>query len=161
MEIRHGNIDLTPIQEQINTTNENLTNINENINQTNEKLDEINENLTNGSFSGDFITPEIDIENPGEAFYQNFYNHLINGLTYNGNVSIVVKLPTDNGFIDYTINSSDMAWSVPELDDFINIIWWLAFGYSFFKVVYKLYEKVSTGNLESITEEVQKDKDVL
>lgn len=38
MEIRHGNIDLTPIQEQINTTNENLTNINNSINTQGENI---------------------------------------------------------------------------------------------------------------------------
>lgn len=161
-----GNIDLSGIENRQDATNQKLDDINNSIKDIQTQISGDNEKLINtiidGTPSGELLIPDIEIENPAENFYQNIYNHLINGLKNTDNVSITLKIPNGEGsFNDYIINSSDMAWSVPELDNFINLIWWLGFGYSLFKVVYAVYEHITQADFSKLEDTIKSDKDIL
>lgn len=136
----------------------NNDNIINSINNLNNTQNEFNNRFFNNSISGDLTTPQINLENPGEQFYMNIYNNIVNGLK-NEDVQYI-DLVLFNGDT-YRIYSNSMQWSVPGLDEFIYIIWWGGFGYAFFKLVYWTYEKVSQGDIMGLINEIENDKDIL
>lgn len=67
----------------------------------------------------------------------------------------------DGELVEYEISSKALDWSIGDLDEFIYIIWWLGFGYSYYKVMYYVYLKVSEADFNTLFNEIKKDKDIL